>query len=148
MSPRLRIHVGKCTSIGNFRDNNEDRFFVDEEHGVFIVADGMGGQAAGEQASQIAVDLIPQHLLRLPANGQVESAQVEQAVRKAVIAANESIIHQGEEDPSTQNLGTTVVVAVVRGRKLVVAHLGDSRAYRYRNGALEAITVDHNLAQA
>ncbi|WP_419193425.1 PP2C family protein-serine/threonine phosphatase [Kolteria novifilia] len=143
----FRILAGKCTDIGNFRDNNEDRYYIDEERAIYIVADGMGGQAAGEQASQIAVDIIPEKLAKLPVECQDEE-EVKGAVSQAVIAANEAIIAQGNADPSVQNMGTTVVIATMRGEKVYLAHVGDSRAYFFRDGSVASVTTDHNLAQA
>jgi len=143
----LRIRVGKKTSIGNYRDNNEDRLFVDENRWLYLVADGMGGQVAGEQASQLAVDLIPEELRTLEST-TAEPETVRQAVRQAVVAANEAILAQGIADPSMQNMGTTVVLALLRGHRIFVAHIGDSRAYLFRKGLIDAVTTDHNLAQA
>jgi protein phosphatase len=143
----LRLRVGKHTSIGYFRDNNEDRFYVDTDQNLFIVADGMGGQAAGEQASQLAIDMIPEQLSGLTPQDH-DPNLLRSAVNHAVVAANEAILAQGIADPSVQNMGTTVVLAVYRANKLVVAHIGDSRAYLVRNGTIESVTTDHNLAQA
>lgn len=144
---KTRIRIGSCTSIGNIRDNNEDRFFVDENRMLYIVADGMGGQAAGEQASQIAVDLIPQQLRRIPINVE-NNNEIRQNLADALLAANEAIRARGVDDPSTQNMGTTVVVSMIRGARLYTAHIGDSRAYHFRNGKILGVTVDHNLAEA
>jgi protein phosphatase len=146
-SQNSNIRVGKCTSIGNYRDNNEDRYFVNEDVHLYIVADGMGGQAAGEQASQIAVDLIPQQLGFVDA-ASMEADDVHTAIKDAVIAANEAIIAQGVADPSVQNMGTTVVLAFLMDKHLYVANLGDSPALLLRDGNIETITADHNLAQA
>lgn len=145
--PRFIVRIGTRTSIGNYRDNNEDRFHVDGRTGVYLVADGMGGQAAGEQASQIAVDIIPRRLLELsPDTASIND--VRKAITEAVLFANNMILARGSADPSVQNMGTTVVMAVQRGNRLYVAHVGDSRAYKLRDGKIEAITTDHNLAQA
>ena len=144
---KLKLRVGKCTSIGNYRDNNEDRLYVDEDCNIFVVADGMGGQAAGEQASQLAVDMIPQQLVSL--DETVTDAQlIRETLSDAVKAANEAIIAQGIADPSVQNMGTTVVLAVLRGGCMYVAHLGDSPAFLLRGDEIRILTTDHNLAQA
>lgn len=143
----LRLRVGKHTSIGYFRDNNEDRYYVDTDRHLYIVADGMGGQAAGEQASQLAIDMIPEQLSGLSVQDR-DPGLLRDAVNHAVVAANEAILAQGIADPSVQNMGTTVVLAVYRDGRIVVAHIGDSRAYLVRNGTIESVTTDHNLAQA
>lgn len=145
--PRLKVRVGKHTSIGYYRDNNEDRMLVDEGRQLYIVADGMGGQAAGEQASQLAVDLVSEKLLALGTEVTAPD-EVRRAVADAVVATNSAILAQGVADPSLQNMGTTIVVAILRGEQLYVAHLGDSRAYLVRDKELDSLTIDHNLAQA
>jgi PPM family protein phosphatase len=139
------VRVGSCSDRGR-RDNNEDNLFIDAEQHVYMVADGMGGQAAGEIASQLAVDLIPLRLKKLPA--AVEPAAAAAELTQSFLECNEKILERGAEDPTAQNLGTTAVVAMIRDAKMVVAHIGDSRAYRMRAHKLEALTVDHNLAQA
>lgn len=141
------VRCGKCTSIGYFRDNNEDRIYIDEDRQLYIVADGMGGQAAGEQASQLAVDLISEKLQSLSLDRE-EPTEVQQFLSSAVVATNTAIMAQGMADPSLQNMGTTIVLGVIRAGKLYIAHVGDSRAYLLRDGQLESITTDHNLAQA
>ncbi|MFO0947220.1 MAG: protein phosphatase 2C domain-containing protein [Planctomycetota bacterium] len=143
----LRVRVGKFTSIGYYRENNEDRYYVDGDQRLFIVADGMGGQAAGEQASQLAVEMIPAQLRGLSVD-DTDPSFIRQAVCQAVVAANEAILAQGIADPSLQNMGTTVVMAVLRASKIYIAHIGDSRAYLVRNNVIESMTTDHNLAQA
>lgn len=143
----LSVRVGKFTSIGYYRENNEDRYFVDGDQRLFIVADGMGGQAAGEQASQLAVEMIPAQLQGLSIE-DTDPAFIRQAVSQAIVAANEAILAQGIADPSLQNMGTTVVLALLRASKVFIAHIGDSRAYLIRGGAIESMTTDHNLAQA
>ena len=141
------ISSGNTTSIGYYRDNNEDRVVLNEKSGIFVVADGMGGQAAGEQASQLAVDIVSRELSRIPRD-VVESSSIREAIKQAVLTANRAIIQKGDSDPSTRNMGTTVVLAYCRGEKMIVAHIGDSRAYLVRHGKSKRITTDHNLAQA
>lgn len=143
----FRLQFGQRSEVGTVRDNNEDRCAVDNGHGLFVVADGMGGQAAGEQASQLAVEIVMRELSQLSPD-VTETAAVERAIRDAVLTANESIIHQGDADPTTQNMGTTIVLGLCRGRHMFVAHVGDSRAYLIRDERIERITTDHNLAQA
>ena len=143
----FRITSGYTTSIGYYRDNNEDRVVLDERSGIFVVADGMGGQAAGEQASQLAIEIVPRELARVPRE-VLEPPQIRELVKQAVLTANEAIIKKGDADPSTRNMGTTVVLGYCRGGKIFVAHIGDSRAYLVRRGECKRITTDHNLAQA
>jgi PPM family protein phosphatase len=141
----FNIRVGSCSDRGR-RENNEDNLYIDAEQHVYMVADGMGGQAAGEIASQLAVDLIPLRLKKLPPNASIEAVSKE--LTSAFLECNEKILERGAEDPTAQNLGTTAVVAVVRHDQCLIGHIGDSRAYRMRTHHLEPLTVDHNLAQA
>lgn len=143
----FRVACGSVTSIGNYRDNNEDRIKVDLSAGLFVVADGMGGQAAGEQASQLAVDIIPDEI-RQNAAAAIQPDEVTAAIRRAVLIANRAIIEKGDSDPTTQNMGTTIVLGYCHDGRMYVAHIGDSRAYHLRGTQIERVTTDHNLAQA
>ncbi|MEW4567185.1 protein phosphatase 2C domain-containing protein [Tautonia sp. JC769] len=111
--------------------------------GPFIVADGMGGQLAGEQASRIAVELIPKELLH-----RIDAQDDREAIRQAIAAANREIIAQAHVVPECSNMGTTVVVAVFRPGQALIAGIGDSRAYRLRGSKLDRLTRDHDLASA
>lgn len=144
----MKIRVGKCTVVGNYRDNNEDRCFVDPSRHIYIVADGMGGQAAGEVASQLAVDYIPRRLSQLTEVN--EDSTLKKALVEIFAAANEEILKRGAADPTAQNMGTTVVLLLLNrpARVAYIAHIGDSRAYRLRAKKIEPLTIDHNLAQA
>lgn len=112
--------------------------------GPFIVADGMGGQLAGEQASRIAVEVIPKELAVRLGNGEDDAT----AIRGAIAAANREIIAQAHIVPECSNMGTTVVLALLRPGRVAIAGIGDSRAYRLRGDALERMTRDHDLATA
>jgi protein phosphatase len=112
--------------------------------GPFIVADGMGGQLAGEQASKIAVEVIPKELAQRLANGEDEAT----AIRGAIAAANREIIAQAHVVPECSNMGTTVVLTLLRPGRVSIAGIGDSRAYRLRGVDLERMTRDHDLASA
>src|SRR5437660_7050111 len=146
----LVLNIGKCTLLGNYRENNEDAIDVKQfpELTLAMVADGMGGQAAGEIASKRATEVVPRELKKnLAADADVESAK--QIIRKAVVQANEEIIAMGALDRDLRNMGTTVVLAVWRKDKdIFITGVGDSRAYLIRGGQIEQLTVDHSLAQA
>ena len=146
----LALNIGKCTLLGNYRENNEDSIEVKQfpDLTVGIVADGMGGQAAGEIASKKAVEEIPRELRKNLAGANGADA-VKAAVRKSIVYANEIIMGLGASDKDLKNMGTTVVMAVWRkGNELYVAGVGDSRAYLIRNRKITQLTVDHSLAQA
>jgi PPM family protein phosphatase len=146
----LALNIGKCTLLGNYRENNEDAIDVKQfpELTLCLVADGMGGQAAGEIASKRATEVVPRELKKeLPKASDPEDAK--KIIRKAVVQANEEIIAMGALDRDLRNMGTTVVLAVWRkGGEMFVTGVGDSRAYLIRDNAIEQLTVDHSLAQA
>ncbi|HMC66916.1 MAG TPA: protein phosphatase 2C domain-containing protein [Gemmataceae bacterium] len=137
------IRVG-CRSAQGMRANNEDRFVVDPERHLFLVADGMGGQDRGEQASGLAAEIIPKVLQdRLAAHDPAD-----QAMQRALAEANHAIIAAGQSQPLGRRMGTTAVLAVEQGGQIFVTGLGDSRAYLIRGNRVEQLTVDHSVAQA
>jgi len=146
----LSINIGKSTNLGNYRENNEDSIEVKPfpDLIVAVVADGMGGQAAGEIASKKAVDIIPREL-RKSITGTINAEATKTMIRRAIVQANEEIMAMGQIDREMKNMGTTVVVAVWRkGQELYVTGVGDSRIYLVRGKKIAQLTVDHSLAQA
>ncbi|HLJ98038.1 MAG TPA: protein phosphatase 2C domain-containing protein [Gemmataceae bacterium] len=137
------LHVGAHTAQGA-RSNNEDRLVVDRVHNVFLVADGMGGQERGEQASGLAAEIIP----RVVQDQLATQADAGRAVQQALSEANQAIIHAGRHQPAGRRMGTTAVLAVQQANQVYVAGLGDSRAYLIRGDRVEQLTVDHSVAQA
>src|SRR5436309_4312423 len=146
----LTLNIGKCTLLGNYRENNEDSIEVKQlpDMTVCIVADGMGGQAAGEIASRRAIEVLPREIKKnLKPNTTPDEGK--QTIRKAIVQANEEIIQMGALDRDLRNMGTTVVMTVWRkGPEMFVAGVGDSRAYMLRGNKITQLTVDHSLAQA
>jgi protein phosphatase len=137
------VRVGSRTAQG-VRANNEDRFVVDPVNHVYLVADGMGGQDLGEQASGMAAEIIPRVVHdRLQANDTPGKA-----VQQALAEANEEIINAGKHQPLGRRMGTTAVVALHLADQVYVASLGDSRAYLIRGHQVEQLTVDHSVAAA
>ncbi|HZT83296.1 MAG TPA: protein phosphatase 2C domain-containing protein [Gemmataceae bacterium] len=147
----LSLNIGKCSLIGNYRENNEDavdaKVFPDLT--VCLVADGMGGQAAGEVASRRAIEIIPREL-RKHLVGALGHEETKTVIRRAIVQANEEILTMASLDRDLKNMGTTVVLALWRRGSaiLYVAGLGDSRAYLIRGKRIEQLTVDHSIAQA
>jgi serine/threonine protein phosphatase PrpC len=137
------IQVGARSAQG-LRPNNEDRYLADSEGRVFLVADGMGGQDCGEQASGMAVDIIPRVLHdRLAARDDANHA-----VQQALAEANQAIINAGAAQSTGRRMGTTAVLALRQDDHVYVASLGDSRAYWIRGDRVEQLTVDHTVAEA
>jgi protein phosphatase len=134
------------TDIGLVRTNNEDTYLAEPGSGLAIVADGMGGHAAGEVASKITVETIaellrPQGSTWWPFGRAVrERTRVTDAIR----AANTKVREAARADSTLTGMGTTVVVLWIRGKRAHVAHVGDSRIYRFRTGGLVQLTRDHS----
>jgi protein phosphatase len=146
----LALNIGKTSLLGNYRENNEDAIDVKQypELTLCLVADGMGGQAAGEIASKRATEVIPRELRKAFSQAQ-PADEVKTIIRKAVVQANDEIISMGALDRDLRNMGTTVVLAVwLKGNEILVTGVGDSRAYLLRGDNIEQLTVDHSLAQA
>ncbi len=146
MSKKLRW--GVVSIAGNFRENNEDRCLVDDGGRYFVVADGMGGQLAGETASKMAVDIVPKKLEQMLDFVRDPQPEVVKAIDKAVTEANGEIMALSELDPDYHNMGTTIVLGVRVGENLYVGGIGDSRAYLLRNKEIKRLTRDHSLAEA
>jgi protein phosphatase len=137
------LRVGARSAQG-LRSNNEDRFFTDTNKHLFLVADGMGGQDCGEQASGLAAEIIP----RVVQDQLAAKGDPGQAVLKALDEANQAIIEAGRRQPTTRRMGTTAVVALEQDNQLFVAGLGDSRAYVIRGDQVKQLTIDHTVADA
>ena len=166
------LKAGVASTVGTVRDHNEDNFYLpsrpgmearggDGEHQVgtehevtrdavytFLVADGMGGQLAGEKASQMAVDLIPKELARRVGAGEADDKAIQRVIRDSVAAANQEILGLSHVHTEFSSMGTTVVLALFRNNRVFIAGIGDSRVYRVREGQIEQLTKDHSLADA
>jgi protein phosphatase len=137
------------TDPGLVRTNNEDSFAFDEAAGLAILADGMGGYNAGEIASGMATSFIKSEMVRwLSAGGhRLSPRHVAQAIETCVDEANLSILNAAISNVHYAGMGTTLVVGVFQGERLVLGHVGDSRCYRLRDTVLEQITKDHSMLQ-
>ena len=137
------------TDPGRARDNNEDSIAFDDRSALAVLADGMGGYNAGEVASNMATTFIRTELGRWlrEAGDDATDTEVRRAMDICVDNANRAIFNAANSNPQYAGMGTTLVVAVFRGQRLLVGHVGDSRAYRLRAGRLQQITRDHSLLQ-
>jgi len=151
------VRVGAATTTGGYRESNEDRYYVGSEEGLFIVADGMGGQLAGEKASQMTVEVVPREVGAALEAGQFNGEPLDgdeavcAMIRQAVVTASGEVWDLGQEDSDFRDMGSTITLALARPdkpEKLFVLGLGDSRAYRFRGDGVEQLTVDHTMAQA
>jgi protein phosphatase len=147
----VALNIGKCTLLGNYRENNEDSIDVKQfpDMTVCLVADGMGGQAAGEVASKRAIEIVPRELKKYLA-GAASSEEAKSIVRRSIVQANEEIMAMAALDRELKNMGTTIVLALWRkgSQVMFVTGMGDSRVYLVRGGKIEQLTVDHSIAQA
>lgn len=154
---KSKLNIIGRTDEGQVRDHNEDYISDNPTLGIAVLADGMGGLNAGEVASSMAVHLLMEELIGyrlgdspLPAElGHIESDLPMQArvVRKAVENANDAIFHASQTQPQCKGMGTTIVASLFYDNKVSIAHIGDSRVYRFRDNALEQVTKDHSFVQ-
>jgi protein phosphatase len=127
---------------GRKRPSNEDAFGFSVEHGVYVVCDGMGGAAAGEIASSLAVD----EMMRLLID-RSDTVPLPLVAEQAIFAANEAIFSRSQRNNKLSGMGTTLVGRLVKDRHVFVLNVGDSRCYRLRDRRLEQLTMDHSLVE-
>jgi len=141
------LDFAAATDIGCHRGNNEDSFGYDAEQHLYVVCDGMGGSAAGEVASGMAVRALIETFesLAIQAANSGEELTVEQRLLYSIHEANRIVRSASESNPELHNMGTTLVCACIREQRIVIGNVGDSRAYLIRNGVCTQITLDHSL---
>jgi protein phosphatase len=144
MNDRMRWESASITDRGLHRPNNEDALLDDSSNALFAVADGMGGHAAGEVASRIAVEAVVREA-KAPRKPRANAAD---PLVRAFTLANREIRRRGRAEPEKRGMGTTLsVLAGNTGTRGVIVHVGDSRVYRARAGRLEQLTRDHTWVQ-
>jgi protein phosphatase len=150
----LAVEVAGKTDVGCVRANNEDNFGYDSRYGIFVVCDGMGGQAAGEVASKMGVDILLDYFRNETSVADMRSANGvtsqpgsagARSLASAIQLANRTIHKAGQEQNSRNGMGSTIVAALVRGNSLAIGHVGDSRIYLVRQGTIQQLTQDHSL---
>jgi protein phosphatase len=142
----VRYAVAVVSDCGVKRPSNEDAFGISAEHGVYVVCDGMGGAAAGEVASALAVSEVLR-VLTGRSEAESEAAPLEDVVQAAARVANHTIHSRAQRDPQLLGMGTTLVGLVTEGPRVLVFNVGDSRCYRMRNSTLVQISQDHSLVE-
>ena len=151
----MKLEAVMLTDVGVVRDHNEDSVYVDPAARFFIVADGMGGHAAGEVASAMAVEtvkktldaavsLVDAFVMRPTDNARKALVQL---LQSAVLAAHQAVYQRGSKEADKAGMGTTLDVVLVAGREAFVAHVGDSRTYLIRDGKAAQLTTDHTVAE-
>jgi PPM family protein phosphatase len=134
---KTNVRCAGASDPGRVRSNNEDAFHIDAERGIFLVVDGIGGQAAGEKAAEIAVQRVRARLER-------QTGTVEQRVREAITMANNEILRTARANPDFEGMACVLTLAVLENGSAVVGHVGDSRLYEIRRGEIRKITHDHS----
>jgi protein phosphatase len=155
MSLETTLELCALTETGQVRSHNEDNIFASRELGLAVVADGMGGYQAGEVASEIAVRVIADSVRESLGGAKLADANpaqsrarfMNQVLRDAVVTANREIFGAAAVRPEYYGMGTTVVAALFSGGLLSLANVGDSRAYRLRDGELCQMSADHSVIQ-
>ena len=141
----MNIKAFGLTDVGRRRESNEDDFLLEPGRGVYAVADGMGGHAAGEIASRLAIDTLREVLQRdEPGNATSNPEDDAEWLRQAVVEANKRICDSIRLHEERRGMGTTVVAMVQSGRDAIVGHVGDSRLYLFRGNELMRMTSDHS----
>jgi serine/threonine protein phosphatase PrpC len=143
------IEYSSAVDTGRARSNNEDAVLVDEALSLCVLADGMGGYNAGEIASDMTVRGVRDQLARWRSDqgtGHTE-ATLRQGMSAAAQSANLAVFEAAQQHPEYAGMGTTLVLAMFEGQQVWIGHIGDSRAYRWRDGRLEQLTRDHSLLQ-
>ena len=149
----MQIVSGGVTDVGRVRTNNEDCFRIVAPLHLFVLSDGMGGEAHGEVASALAVETVVQHCVDGEKNAAVTLhgeqqpgwSDKTQRLSSAAHLANKRIFESAHEHPDQQGMGATLTAAWIDGSRLSIAHVGDSRAYLLRGGSLQQLTSDHSL---
>src|SRR5262245_24064048 len=137
MQVHTAFSAAGASDPGVLRDANEDRYHVDPARGLFVVVDGVGGQAAGEKAAETALGLVRTRLER-------ETGAVEDRVREAIGLANDEIYRRASLNPQWKGMACVLTVAVVSNGDLVIGHVGDTRLYKLRGGRIDKLTRDHS----
>src|SRR5690348_1708757 len=160
----MKLHAWGSTDVGRTRDHNEDTYLLAPERGLFAVADGMGGHLGGDRASHMAVEILEREVARALANGLANtrnptlppgadpSAPIKSdqppapaaLLRDATSAASTAIYDLAQADPDLQGMGTTLTTLFFHGERAFLGHVGDSRAFLYRDGAVRQLTDDHS----
>jgi serine/threonine protein phosphatase PrpC len=149
----LHIQAGARTDLGRVRKNNEDCYSIEPSLQLYVLSDGMGGEAHGEVASNLAVQTVVTHCRQAensratPVFGESRTDVSERTNRlaSAIHLANRKVFETATANPEQQGMGATIVAVWIEGQRLSLAHVGDSRAYLLRSGSLDQLTADHSL---
>lgn len=147
---QAQVKIAGFTDIGLRRSHNEDQIGFNQNLGIAVLADGMGGHQAGEVAAQMAVNSVMealQSLIKGQNTGPITSSRLLEYVSHTISDSNCKIFQAAEAQEAHKGMGTTVIAAVVNGSRCFAGHVGDSRLYLFRNRQLKRMTKDHSLVQ-
>jgi protein phosphatase len=154
MSLKDKIRYFEFTHTGRVREHNEDAMFADMDIGLIVLADGMGGYNAGEVASELAIksvtDMVRAGVGREHRSDVDDSSGLMRqsiVLRNSIIRANKIIWQTAQSQPQCRGMGTTIAACLFHDNRVSVAHVGDSRVYRFRKNRFEQLTLDHSLMQ-
>lgn len=136
------------TDMGKVRANNEDSYYVDDKLRLLVVADGMGGHASGETASNLAVKVIKDYFQgprKIVGDYNPAYSEAANQLNSSIRLANQAVYEAAQSSPQLKGMGTTIVSVWLNGNKLSIAHIGDSRAYLIRSGNIDQLTDDHSM---
>jgi serine/threonine protein phosphatase PrpC len=137
MPVKTKLRCAGESHVGMVRQNNEDRVYCDADRGIFLVIDGIGGQAAGEKAADEALSRVRARLER-------QTGTAEERIREGITVANNEILHAAAANPEWHGMACVMTVAVAENGRAVIGHVGDSRLYKIRQGRIQKITHDHS----
>lgn len=147
----MRILAAGRTEVGCVRKHNEDNFLMEPDLGLFVVADGLGGHAAGEVASRIVVEKIGDFIAHTaerdrtwPVEYEVGLSYDGNRLKAALLLADQGITHDIQSNPERESMGSTVVACLVQGDRVTLVHVGDSRAYLLNKFGIQQVTQDHS----
>jgi len=144
----LNLTASGKTDRGMVRAKNEDTFYLDEKMGLLVVADGMGGHASGEKASNLAINVIRDYLQgpqQIIGDHDPSYSEATNRLNSSIRLANQAVYEAAQSSPQLKGMGTTIAAVLLTGNKLSIAHIGDSRAYLIRAGGIDQLTDDHSM---
>jgi len=150
---QYRVRFAGETDVGRAREVNEDHLYLPESERLCLVADGMGGHASGEVASRVAVEAVVEYFhstaeeapVTWPYYVDFEHRLAERRLQAAIQLANRRVFETAQAEAPMQGMGTTMVACLFTDHEVLLGHVGDSRAYRLRDGTIEQLTEDHSL---
>jgi protein phosphatase len=147
----MRMLASGRTEVGCVRKHNEDNFLMEPDLGLFVVADGLGGHAAGEVASRIVVEKVGEFITQTAERDRTWPVEYDMALsydgnrlKAALLMADQGILHDIQGNPERESMGSTVVACLVQGDKATLVHVGDSRAYVVNPQGIQQVTRDHS----